>query len=117
MAKKAAKKAAVRRPTKKEIDEIIGDAAPPVPRKQAPRKKVKKPTAATPATKEVGAEALPPGHRLVRDVVIPPYPRELEDKRYGDKTPAVMDWYEKNHPKAFEALYANRITPRESLVG
>ncbi len=117
MAKKAAKKAAVRRPTKREIDEIIGDAAPPVPRKQAPRKKAKKLMAATPATKEAGAEAPPPGHRLVNDVVIPPYPRELEDKRYGDKTPAVMDWYEKNHPKAFEALYANRITPRESLVG
>lgn len=116
MAKKAAKKAAVRRPTKKEIDEIIGDAAPPVPRKQAPRKKVKKPTAATP-TKDAGADALPPGHRLVKDVVIPPYPRELEDKLAGDKTPAVMDWYEKNHPKAFEALYANRVTPRGLIVG
>lgn len=117
MAKKAAKKAAVRRPTKKEIDEIIGDAAPPVPRKQAPRKKVKKPTTEKSTPEEKAEATLPPGHRLVNDVVIPPYPRELEDKRYGDKTPAVMEWYEKNHPKAFEALYANRITPRESLVG
>lgn len=108
MAKKAAKKAAVRRPTKKEIDEIIGDAAPPVPRKQAPRKKVKKPTTEK-STPEEKAEALPPGHRLVNNVVIPPYPRELEDKTAGDKTPAVIEWYEKNHPQAYAALYAGRI--------
>lgn len=108
MAKKAAKKAAVRRPTKKEIDEIIGDAAPPVPRKQAPRKKVKKPTAAAP-TEEKAEATLPPGCRLVKGVVIPPYPRELEDKTAGDKTPAVIEWYEKNHPQAYAALYAGRI--------
>lgn len=109
MAKKAAKKAAVRRPTKKEIDEIIGDAAPPVPRKQAPRKKVKKPTTEKSAPEADAEVALPPGHRLVKGVVIPPYPRELEDKTAGDKTPAVIEWYEKNHPQAYAALYAGRI--------
>lgn len=117
MAKKAAKKAAVRRPTKREIDEIIGGAAPPLPRKQAPRKKMKKPATEKSAPEADAEVALPPGHRLVNGVVVPPYPRELEDKLAGDKTPAVMDWYGNNHPKAFEALYANRVTPRDSLVG
>jgi hypothetical protein len=46
-----------------------------------------------------------PNARIVRGVVIPAYPCELASIEEGDKTPAVKEWFRKNHPDAYAALY------------
>jgi hypothetical protein len=98
MAKKAAaKKVAAKKVAKTRVtdEDLIGDVKPAT--KQA---KVKEPE----AEKEVD-----PNARIVRGVVIPPYPPELATIQDGDKTPAVKKWFKDNHPEAYNALYQNTV--------
>lgn len=48
------------------------------------------------------------GVRFCKGVVIPDFPHELRDPKLNERTPAVMQWYRDNHPKAFDALYSGR---------
>jgi len=97
MAKKAAKKVAAKKVARTRVtdDDLIGDA----PKKPA-TKQAKEPE--TPAEVD-------PNARIVRGVVIPPYPPELATIQDGDKTPAVKKWFKDNHPEAYDALYQNTV--------
>jgi hypothetical protein len=100
MAKKAAaKKVAAKKVARTRVtdDDLIGDAPKKPATKQA---KVKEPE--TPAEVD-------PNARIVRGVVIPPYPPELATIQDGDKTPAVKKWFKDNHPEAYDALYQNTV--------
>ncbi len=93
MAKKAAaKKVAAKKVARTRVtdDDLIGDAP------STKKAKVKEP--------ELPAE-VDPNARIVRGVVIPAYPSELASIEEGDKTPAVKEWFRKNHPDAYAALY------------
>ncbi len=95
MAKKAAKKVAAKKVARTRVTEedLIGDT----PKKPATKQvKVAEP--------ELPAE-VDPNARIVRGVVIPAYPSELASIEEGDKTPAVKEWFRKNHPDAYAALY------------
>lgn len=105
-----AKKAATRRPSKKEINDIIGGAQAPAPRKRAATKAAKrKPTTRVEYVPvETGEDDLPEGYRLVHGVAIPPYPSHLASIEAGEKTPAVKEWYLENHPDAHAALFGSK---------
>jgi hypothetical protein len=99
MAKKAAaKKVAAKKVARTRVtdDDLIGDT----PKKPA----TKQAKVATHLTMETSAE-VDPDARIVRGVVIPAYPPELASIEEGDKTPAVKEWFRKNHPDAYAALY------------
>jgi hypothetical protein len=95
MAKKAAKKVAAKKVARTRVtdEDLIGDA----PKKPATKQ-------ARVAEPELPAE-VDPNARIVRGMVIPAYPAELASIEEGDKTPAVKEWFRKNHPDAYAALY------------
>jgi hypothetical protein len=106
MAKKAAaKKVAAKKVARTRVtdDDLIGDAPKKPATKQA---KVKVSDDETLTASEVGVD---PNARIVRGVVIPPYPPELATIQDGDKTPAVKKWFKDNHPEAYDALYQNTV--------
>lgn len=104
------------RPKKVSIEDAVGS-----PKKAAPKKRgtnffgrknqaVKKVKAEVPEPTEVPEEktegpVFRNGTRYCRGVVIPDYPLHLRDPRLNENTPAVMQWYKDNHPKAYAALY------------
>jgi hypothetical protein len=104
MAKKAATKSA-----KPLIDELFGET--PVKKTRAKKAAKRKRTAkAAPPAEAEFIHAAKPGvkiTRVIKGVPIPAYPVELATKQFGDKTPAVLEWYEKNHPVAYAALVAH----------
>ena len=46
-------------------------------------------------------------------VPVPTHPRHLEDPAFGDKTPAVVEWYRDNDPEEYKRRYAGRKTHLE----
>jgi hypothetical protein len=46
-------------------------------------------------------------------VPVPTHPRHLEDPAFGDKTPAVVEWYRDNDPEEYRRRYAGRKTHLE----
>lgn len=104
MAKKAATKSA-----KPLIDELFGEAPAKKTRarKTAKRRRTAK---AAPAAEEEQPKPVRSGtpkiSKVLGGVSIPYYPLELATKQLGAKTPAVLEWYEKNHPEAHKALVA-----------
>lgn len=105
MAKKSAKKKA-----NKVVNALFGkQEEKPVAKKRATRR-VPTPTIST-NEKETPSESNSEGIKImqvINGVSIPQYPLELATKALGDKTPAVVAWYAKNHPEAHAKLYANK---------
>ena len=99
MAKKAATKSA-----KPIIADLFGEPKKPRAAKKAAKRK---PKAAPAAEAEQPTAAKPKGQRIIKmieGVPIPEFPVGLATKQLGIKTPAVLEWYEKNHPAAYKAL-------------
>jgi hypothetical protein len=107
---------------KKKVDDLIGETPTAVTKKVAAKKAaVKRIAAKKAAVKRIktvekalvlmaaheGTDAIPAGYRMVKGVLIPPYPAGLETIEAGTKSPAVVEWYQKNHPEAAAALYPN----------
>lgn len=106
------------RPQTDLLADVIGEETPKRrpgrPRKVIgtnPRAKAKK-EAAESSQPDPIEEPIPqldtPPRRFIGDVEIPPCPEELRDIALGDRTPAVVKWYQENHPEAAKALYRGR---------
>lgn len=121
MAKKAAKKKVSR-----ELASLIGgDIKGQKPgnsrrktRTSAPRRPAKAPAGGEEPTGSViheipkdkkGKEVIPHGYRRVKDVLIIGYPRGLADIELGSRSPAVIEWYRKNHPEAYKIAYGGNV--------
>jgi hypothetical protein len=48
---------------------------------------------------------------------VPTHPRHLKNPAFGDKTPAVVEWYRDNDPEEYKRRYAGRKTHLEDRPG
>lgn len=62
------------------------------------------------ATIALAEAALGVVHAKQQEASVPTHPQHLEDPAMGDKTPAVVEWYQTNDPDEYVRRYSGRKT-------